>query len=888
MMSGLSTAPASPAPDAEGGPGTAARAPVVRAGMLRAAARRPAVATAVLTAALTGGATVLAFAPGGWASSSDPRGWLFATGVSISWWQLALMFAAASVFVAHVEVNDESHTFSLSEIPLILGLLFATPGQLVAGRLLGEALVLTLYARQPLGKLAFNLSLFLAETTLATGIHGLIAPSGGELTWTACAAALLAAAVAGQFGAAAVWAVIRLHGGEESLGGMMLVAGVTTTANASLAVVTAVVTVTAPWALVPLVAVGAAVVVVYRGYASLRRRYGGLRVLYDFTGATSGARGHAETTHQLLAETRRLMHARVSMILLPDVVGSHGGWRLVATRHPEGTDDPTPTTALPPQTLPGWLRDHVLDRNIVRIPAGTHDAGYRAVLGHLGVRDLVAAPMIAGDLITGVLLAADRLGDVNTFDDEDALLLATLARQSAIALENAGLIEQLHEQIEARESDALHDSLTGLPNRSMFLRSLEAELAREEPGSTAVLLLDLDGFKEVNDTLGHRTGDRLLVEVAERLRLHAPEAGTVARLGGDEFAMVLPSRGLPPTPAAAFLEIAEALGTALREPFTLDALTLEVGASIGVAVAPDHSGDAIALLQRADVAMYSAKNAQLTTALYDPGADWHTQDRLRLAHELRRALADGRITVAYQPIARTQDGRVTGVEALARWQHDELGPISPDTFIPVAERTGLIHELTWHVLTQALTRARAWRTAGHEIVVNVNLSVQLLRDRELPRKILELLARHRVPATALRLEITESGIMTDPRGMIGTLEELGENGISLAIDDFGTGQSSLAYLQRLPVSQVKIDKSLVLPMTTDANARTIVRSVIELAHNLDLDAVGEGVEDDDTLGLLRMLGCDFMQGNRLARPLTPERMSAWLDGRDDPPPPAAR
>ena len=861
-------------------------------------AHRAGIATTALATLLVAGAIALSLAPGGWAYGGAATVAAHATDARLAWWQLAVMFGVASVFVAHVEVNAESHTFSFSEVPLVLGLLFAVPGDLVAGRLVGEALVLAVYARQAPGKLAFNLSVFLAETTLATEIVARVGPADGHLDATVCAAVFLAAAGAGQLGATAVWAVIRLHDGRMRLATLMLVAAVTTAGNASLAVVAAVVTAAMPWALGPLLVVCAVMLAAYRGYARLSRRYGGLRSLYEFTTTTSGTARRQQTAVQVLTEARRLMRAGISMALLPRITDDGGGvetdpsdqgvgsrddadaaqWVLttVSATPATATDDGPTAAVRPPTALPAWLRDHVLAGNTLLIPHGTRNPSHLATLAHLGVADLIAAPMASGDDVTGILVVADRIGDVSTFDTDDALMLATLASQAAVAMQNAGLIEQLHGQIQAREHEALHDALTGLPNRTLFLRSLDSTLAEPVDPRATVLLMDLNGFKEVNDTLGHHTGDRLLEQVADRLRHAAPAGATVARLGGDEFALVVPGLGH----VDEGLATAEDLNATLREPFTLDGLTLEVGASIGVAVAPEHAADATTLLQRADVAMYAAKAAHLSASVYSPDADWHTHDRLRLAHELRRTIETGRVTVVYQPIARVGDGRVTDVEALARWHHPELGAISPETFIAVAERTGLIHDLTWSVLDQVLAQARIWRSTGIDLGVNVNLSVLLLRDKDLPRKITDALQRHRLPPAALSLEVTETGIMTDPARMTRTLEDLVATGVAIAIDDFGTGHSSLAYLQRLPVSKVKIDKSFVMPMAADLNARTIVKSVIELAHNLDMEAVAEGVEDLRTLDHLSALGCDHIQGYYLSRPIPAVEITEWLAGRD--------
>jgi len=486
------------------------------------------------------------------------------------------------------------------------------------------------------------------------------------------------------------------------------------------------------------------------------------------------------------------------------------------------------------------------------------------------------APLHSSGEISGLLLVADRLGDVSTFDSEDARLFATLASQGGIALQNGRLIERLQEQVKAREHEASHDALTGLPNRSLFSRSLQEALDQGGARPIGVLLMDLDGFKEVNDTLGHHAGDDLLCEVAVRLRETVGGRGLVARLGGDEFAVVLPDLD----DAEQAMAVALGLNAAVRRPVKTSSLTIEVGASIGVAVWPEHGADPSTLLQRADVAMYAAKGSGAGVARYDASTDWNSERRLRLATELRTALATRQIEVHYQPIARATDGQVVSAEALARWLHPELGRIGPDEFIPIAERSGLVHDLTLYVLDEALGQVRSWRAAGLDLSVAVNLPVQVLRDVEWPDKVAALLGKHSVRPQQLTFEITESGIMTDPEHMIRMLDDLARTGITFAIDDFGTGYSSLAYLQQLPVTKIKIDKSFVMPMATDPSAASIVRSVIDLARSLDLAVVAEGVEDQRTLDHLTAIDCHFVQGYYLSRPIPAVELTEWMGQRE--------
>jgi diguanylate cyclase (GGDEF)-like protein/PAS domain S-box-containing protein len=421
---------------------------------------------------------------------------------------------------------------------------------------------------------------------------------------------------------------------------------------------------------------------------------------------------------------------------------------------------------------------------------------------------------------------------------------------------------------------AFTDQLTGLPNRALLQdRTQQAlRLAGRQGLTTALLLLDLDRFKEVNDTLGHHHGDLLLQQVAERVHGSLRSSDTVARLGGDEFAVLLPQvAGVQEATV-----VADKLSAAIEAPFTVDGLTLDVDASIGVAVYPDHAGDANQLLQRADVAMYAAKATHAGYAVYDPTLDQHNPRRLGLLGQLRRALAAGELVVHYQPKADVRSARILGVEALVRWQHPEQGLLGPGEFVPLAETTGLIRPLTSYVLDAALRQCRTWLDAGHELSVAVNLSTRCLLDLTLPDQIIGLLEETAVAPERLVLEITESAIMTDPTRALEILNRLHTLGVQLAIDDFGTGYSSMAYLKSLPVDELKVDRSFVKHLRDNQSDAVIVRSTVDLGHNLGLRVVAEGVEDEATWQELATLGCDSVQGYFLARPMPVAELVAWL------------
>jgi diguanylate cyclase (GGDEF)-like protein len=437
---------------------------------------------------------------------------------------------------------------------------------------------------------------------------------------------------------------------------------------------------------------------------------------------------------------------------------------------------------------------------------------------------------------------------------------------------------RLRRQARDNHHQALHDALTDLPNRVLFRERVDAAIgvAGRAGRGVAVVLMDLDRFKEVNDTLGHHSGDLLLCGIGPRLQTAVRATDTVARLGGDEFAVLLP--GIDDAEAA--LATADKLLAALDAPFSLDALTVEVEASIGIALSPEHGADAATLLQHADVAMYLAKDAHTGVELYTPVHDLYSRDRLTLVGQLRQALDRAELVLHFQPKVDLRTDAVRGVEALLRWAHPTRGLLVPDSFLPAAEHTGLIRPLTSQVLEQAAAQCGEWRAAGHELTVAVNLSARNLHDLQLPDEIGHVLERWALPPSALELEITESAIMADPVRALGVATQLRALGVGLSIDDFGTGYSSLSYLKQFPVNEIKIDKSFVIDMTANDDDAAIVRSTIGLARNLGLEVVAEGVETNEVRNRLVELGCDLAQGFLLGAPVPASDLTPWLERAD--------
>jgi diguanylate cyclase (GGDEF)-like protein len=419
---------------------------------------------------------------------------------------------------------------------------------------------------------------------------------------------------------------------------------------------------------------------------------------------------------------------------------------------------------------------------------------------------------------------------------------------------------------------ALHDPLTLLPNRKFLLTTLAQAVKPPQVAPFALALLDLDRFKEVNDTLGHHVGDQLLQLVAQRIQRVLRPEDLVARLGGDEFALYLPDVGSDRNAA----EVAHRVREALVEPFQLEDVLLELEASIGIALYPQHGADVEQLLRRADVAMYLAKEQHTDVEVYDPARDHNSTDRLGLLASLRRALDAGELELHYQPKVALGDREVVGVEALVRWNHPVRGFIPPDEFIPLAETSGLMHRLTAFVVDTALGQVAAWRAAGLPVAVAVNISARDLHGSELARTVSEALARHRVPATLLKLELTERTLMSEHSRVVDTLVALEALDVELSLDDFGTGYSSMFMLKRLPVSEIKVDRSFVSRLADTDDDESIVRSIIDLAHALGLEAVAEGVETEEVWQRLIGLGCDTAQGWFVSRPMPALAATQWL------------
>jgi diguanylate cyclase (GGDEF)-like protein len=757
-------------------------------------------------------------------------------GPAVPWPLLFLAFVAAERFVVHVHFGREVHSFAPAEIPLVVGLFLVSPTELVTAQILGLLVVLVWHQRQTAVKLAFNLvQKWLIAVSVVLGWRLLLGDGTAYSLrgWVAAVVAIALADLLQGVCVAMVIAIRRVSWSWDFVCAGLWVGLAGSMANASFGLLTLNVLVTdwrRAWALV---LVAGVLVAAHRAHISLQKSHDSLASLNAVTREIGTELELDAVLGGVLQRVRELLQAeRADLTLEPSFAGR-------------------------PMRFTG------------------DDAGlHRSAAGEQPQRSGNSADALEVELYgeqgpIGRLRVSDRLGDVGGFGREEQQLLEALAGHAAVALHNGRLADQLRGQVRENAYQAFHDRLTGLPNRLAFDVSVDAALATGEP--VAVLVMDLDRFKDVNDTLGHAAGDELLQRVGGRLRASLPEECSVARLGGDEFAVVLP--GADEAGATAYAEV---LRAALLRPFRLAGIALSVDASVGIALSPRHGDDVQTLMRRADVAMYVAKDAGIGVSVYSLDRDHNSADRLALASDLRRALEDDAFRLVYQPKTNLADGHVGGVEALIRWTHPTRGFVSPEDFIPVAEQTGLIGALTEWVLRTALDQCSVWSAGGRQLGIAVNVSPRNLHDSEFPPWLGRLLAETGVDPRLLTLEITEGAVMADPERAIGVLGMLRDLGVRLSVDDLGVGHSSLAYLRRLPVHEVKIDKSFVLGMADDPDDQAIARALVELGHTLRMTVVAEGVEDESTWHLLREMSCDKAQGFWMARPLEPEQLEPWF------------
>ncbi|MFK7919896.1 MAG: putative bifunctional diguanylate cyclase/phosphodiesterase [Ilumatobacter sp.] len=780
----------------------------------------------LLTAAMAFVAVGLALASGNpWSSRFES-----------SWWVIVVIgigYGLTEHFGFEVEFRREQMSFTMSEVPTVFALAFLGPVPAIILRTVASLTAIRMTKRPPLIKVAFNASLFAFETAFAyASVHLLLgdAVSPGRFL----AASTLALTLATVIGVMSVWVVISFMEGNlvERIRSEISSSVFIATVGALVGVVAVAPALIGPqYGILALVPVASAWYVL-RNHGELHRVHRKLTDVHAFTGVLGESMDLAQVAPRALKEMGRLMRAeRVTLRVDDDLASAES--RL-------------------------WTIGQEISPSEVKTLVAARLFAPDQRVGSFGI------PLVLDGETLGVLLFADQY-EGDPFSSAEVGLATDLADQLAVSIRN-GL---LHASL---EHAALRDPLTGDANRTAFEQRLLSLVGRRRRGVLAVMMLDLNRFKEVNDTLGHHVGDQVLLEFSRRMREVLRSDDTVARFGGDEFALLLRRDNFDEVRA-----VAEEVLSRSHQPLQLDGCAAVVTASIGISVIADSESDATGVLRRADIAMYAAKNQRVGIEVYREEIDRRTPARLSLLGDLRTAIENNDIDVHFQPKIDLATSTVIGAEALVRWTHPDRGPIPPDDFIGVAEESGLIRHITDLVLGKAIRRAKEWRNHGYDLTVAVNLSALDLHDDQLAKRIADQLTANGLAPELLTLEITESSLMVDSVRTMGTIESLDLLGVRLSLDDFGTGYSSLSYLRKLPVYELKIDRSFVSELLANTNDDVIVRSTVDLGHNLGLRVVAEGIENAQVQEALAQLGCDIGQGYGIARPLAPDKFSQWLE-----------
>jgi len=816
---------------------------------------------------------------GVWAFNLDGFGPLgSAAGISVPWWGLAVAFYLADTYVVHLHFRKQAHTLSFTEIGLVFGLFFASPAALLAAQVVGAGFALSVHRRQRPVKLLFNL----AELSLCSGIALLIFRSladAGDTSAQLWAAALLAAAAAHTAGVLLVSSVIAVAEGKLEAPQLPRTLGISLVgalAVACLGLVGVELVENEPLSVLLLLLPAIACAFSFRAYMEQREQREHVEFLYESMRATQGAPEFGLAVGQLLVAARRLLRAEYAEILLLSATPGDPALRSVSGASGEMLMHPG---ALTPLAELAVAQTGAADRPVLlarRREAHPLDG----FLASLGLADAVVGALRGEERMFGVLLVGDRAGDVSTFDEDDLALFETFVGHASVLLENGRLEQSLAQLTELKEelrNQAYHDALTGLPNRLFFGECVAETLARDAVVGTvhAILFLDLDRFKNVNDSWGHAVGDDLLMQVAERLRHTVRPRDTPARLGGDEFAVLLEN-----TDAQGAERVVRRVVDALDATYSLSGREANVHASIGIALTGPHTTTAEELLRNADIAMYTAKgDERCRYTFYEPALHSHLRRRRELALELERAVERGEIVAHYQPVVSLVDGTVQAFEALARWEHPERGVLLPNEFLSVAEESGLIVEVGASVLEQALRCASQWQDAFPEAAdlgLWVNVAPAELTNERLVEDLAVALTRARFDAQRLTIEITESSVIRDEYGALKAMHRLRDLGVRLSIDDFGTGYSSLSRLAEFPIEMLKIPRPFVEQLSSDKADTSFVDAILRLARSLGLIAVSEGIENAAQARKLRDLGCGLGQGYLFSPPLAADEVFRLL------------
>jgi diguanylate cyclase (GGDEF)-like protein len=797
----------------------------------------------------------------------------FGDGPVLGWYWLALGFYLAEVLVVHLQFRKQAHTLSLTEIGLTLGLLLGAPSALLIGQLAGTLVALVVNRRRSqlrqLAKFAFNL----AELPLCSGIALLVfrslaspADSAPHL-WVLVLAACAVAHVVGILLVSTVIAIAEERFQAPQLGRTLVTSTLGALATASLGLAVVTLLEVRPLAVLLLVVPVLATVAAFRGYMEQREQREHVEFLYESMRATQGAPEFGLAVGQLLVAARRLLRAEFAEILLLPASEDEGPLRSVSgaegelLMHPEERFSSGDAAAFAEIASVGAA-------TLLALRRSTH--AFNAFLRSRGLEDAIVAPLRGEDRTFGLLVVGERLGDVSTFDDTDVELLGTFAGHASILLENGRLEHSLAQVTQLKEQlrhQAYHDALTGLPNRLNLLEAVEEELARGV-GTAAVLYLDLDRFKSVNDTWGHSAGDELLAEFARRLGGAVRAQDLAARLGGDEFAVLVRD-----VDADGAVVVARRMLDAIDGSYTLSCGEVACHVSVGIAVGAAGITSGEDLIRNADIAMYSVKRSERTYTLYE--ADLHESLRAQrqLALDLEAAIERREIVTHFQPVVRLHDTEIEGFEVLARWPHPTRGLLNAADFLPAAEDAGLTVELGRLILHQALEAARRW---PERLTIWVNVAAAELANERLVDTLAEALKGYGVEPSRLVIEVTESGVIQDSDGALIAMRRLRELGVGLTIDDFGTGYSSLSRLAEFPIESLKIPKPFVDRLVGEDPDEAFVDAILRLGDSLGLAAVAEGIEHPAQADRLREMGCRFGQGYLFGRPAPAEEVERLL------------
>ena len=790
---------------------------------------------------------------------------------------LAGLFSLTEIFVVHVQFRRDSHTFSLVEVPMVVGLIFASPNIVVFALVVGGTFTLGLHRHQPVIKLCFNVGAYALTATLAAILFFATAPSHVDLDTRTMVAVSVAAMAEAVLAIVLVFVAISISEGSVRLSELarclrfgLVTAGFST----GLGLTAALLLDTRPGAVWLVFVPAAGVHLASWAYTSERRRHEDLEFLYKSTRLLHQSPELDATVIDLLAQARDAFRCDVAEILLHPALNDPLERAVVApggrVQPFEVVDDPEASTA--------WF-DHIVAHGgpLLANPA-TAALPVRGYLEARGVREAIVAPLTRDGEIVGVITLADPQSEVTGFDNEDLRLVETLANHVSVALEN-GHLEQSVERLRLLERrlhhQAHHDSLTGLANRIMFgERVAEALVEVDELAQVAVLFIDLDDFKTVNDTLGHSAGDDLLVEAAGRITACLREGDLAARLGGDEFAILLTG----PNAATGAKATARRIVEELQQPVTLGLQQLPVHASVGVAVG-SKGDDGSELLRNADTAMYTAKaRGKRRVEIYDAAMHDAMVNRYSATFEIQRAIDEDQFVVLFQPLVDLATRTVRGAEALVRWQHPTRGLLAPEEFIGIAEECDAILAIDQLVMGKACRwlNHRDLESPGEELIVTVNLAARELLHPNLPELISATLDEHHILPSRLGVEVTESLAMQDLQAASDMLTRLEAIGVSIALDDFGTGYSSLSQLRDLAVDTVKIAKPFIDGLSVSVEQASFVHAIVKLAQILGKHVVAEGIERPEQADMLTELGCDTGQGYYFARPLDERAFDTWL------------